>query len=276
MIALLRDPLVHFVAIGLLVFVLDGQRQPDPPAAPAPDASAPIIQVDAVLIQDIRAILTQELERLPTPTELNRGVEEWIDRELLVRAARVRGLDRGDPQIRARLAERMAFVLGAQAVPDTPSDATLRARYAAQRDAFTLPLQVTLRQCFAGSSKARAQALLAVAQAGASRDDLAARCDAPPGGPVLRGRSEARLVARYGASFVVDLATTPVGVWHLRESTLGWHVVRIEQRRDARVIDFEAARGRLISHWRQAQVDTARQAAIDALRERAVVRGWPR
>jgi hypothetical protein len=268
-IALLRDPLVHFLALGLLIFAFT----PAPSTAPA---ESTVIEVDDVLIQDLRALLGQRLERLPTPEELTREVDAWIDQEILVRTARSQGLDRGDPQIRERLAERMAFVLGAREVPQTPDEATLRALYDARKAAFRVALQVTLRQCFAGADRARADTLLAAAEAGATRAQLAERCDPPPGGPVLRGRSKDRLVKQFGPAFIEDLDTTPVGAWHLRQSTRGWHVVRIEHRRDGRPIPFEAARGRLIAAWRRQQTADARRTALDALRTRYQVRGWPR
>lgn len=264
MIAILRDPLTHFVILGAVVFAI---RAP---------ASQTRIDVDAVLVDDIRAQLAATLERAPTDGEVSRAVDDWIDEEMLVREARTRGLDRGDPQIRARLAERMAFLLGAREAPGAPDDATLRALYAAQRDALQVEMQVTLRQCFAGDSRTRAEALLAEAEGGASPRALAARCDAPPGGPVLRGRSAARLARRYGAGFVDGLATAPLDTWHLRRSTLGWHVVRIEARRDARAIPFDEARTRLIARWRRERIGDAASHAMTALKARYHVTGWPR
>lgn len=269
MTALLRDPLVHFLAVGLLVMCLN----PPDKKSSAPSVT---IEVDDVLITDLRGMLTRSLERLPTPTELERAVDAWVDREILVREARRRGLDEGDPQIRERLAERMAFVLGARDVPPTPDEATLRALYAERQADFRVMLQVTLRQCFVGDDRARADKLLMQAQAGATPKQLAELCAPPPGGPVLRGRSKDRLAAKFGPDFIADLDTTPVQTWHLRRSTLGWHVVRIEQRRDGRPIAFEAARGRLMTHWRREQAAETRRAALDRLRIRYDVRGWPR
>lgn len=265
MIARLRDPLVHFLVLGLAIFALGR----------GPEAEA-IIEIDAGLIADLRAILTQDLERAPTEDEVKRAVDGWIEQEVLVREARARGLDRGDPQIRARLAEKMAFVIGAAAVPPEPDEATLQALYAAQQDQWRVTLQVSLRQCFAGAERARAEALLAYARGGATDAQLAERCDPPPGGPVLRGRSVERLVARYGEAFVADLDTTPEGAWHLRRSTLGWHVTRIEARRAGRPIAFEEARTRLVAQWQRDRLDAAREHTLAAVRARYTVRGWPR
>jgi len=272
---LLRDPLLHFVAFGAAVFAVQAALAPAPPPETGADAST-VIEVDAALVSDLRRVLTTDLERLPTTDELDRAVEAWIETEILVREARARGLGRGDPQIRARLAERMAFVLEAREVPDEPDEAALRALYEAVRDEYRVELQVTLRQCFAGASRDRAEALLERARAGATPAELRALCEPPPGGPVLRGRSRDRLVERYGEPFADGLDEVEVGRWHLRRSDLGWHVTRVERRRDARQLTFDEARDRLRARWQRERVADASARALETLRERYEVRGWPR
>ena len=288
----MREPLVHFVLFGALVLCVDMARGPSAPATDSPPTSttapsgdgalaatpsAPVV-VDDALIADLTRQLHDRLERPPTEAELNKAVEAWISEELLVREARRLGVQRGDPIVRRRLAEKMAWLLGARDAAKDPTDAQLRALFERYRDAYRVTTQITLRQLFVRGrgeqSRVKAAGFIERLKAGAAPQSLAG--DPPPGGPVLRGRELQRLSARYGAAFISELDTIPVNRWSLRPSNEGWHALVVLERRDGRALSFEEARVRLKSRWRASRRGQAKRDAVKTLRARAAVRGWPR
>lgn len=284
----MREPLLHFLLFGVLVFTADawlGEVEEPPrgePSVGVAEVAPPVIRVDKALVEDLRRGRRALLEREPSDAEVAAAVQAWIDTEILVREALSRGLEVDDPVVRDHLARKMSFILDAREAAALPTEADLKALYEAHRGDYRLDTRLTLRQCFiaigsqgAEASKARAEALLASAERGASLEALREASEQPPGGPVLRGRSLPRLVARYGEPFVEGLEALPLNTWTLRGSSLGWHVVRVEKRREGRQLTFEQARNRVVVRWKTIQTRQASEEALDALRRRYKVEGWP-
>ncbi len=267
----LRDPLVHFLAFGVLVFVAQGVL--------GGGADERVIDVTPAVLTSLEKGLEQTLGRAATPEELTVAVDRWLGEEMLVREARARGLHRGDAVIRPRLAQKMAFLLEAREAPAEPGEAQLRLLLDEQREAFRVRGAITLRQLFFGPGPTGHEAsrrALDSLQAGASREQIEATASPSPGGPVLRGRSQERLAELFGPAFAAAVAEQAPEQWTQHESTHGWHLTRIEARRAGRLLTFEEARGRLVARWRRERTKEAAAAARSALVEVYEVRGWPR
>jgi hypothetical protein len=283
----LQDPLVHFVLFGVVVVSVDSalgvSADSQPTAVAAPER---VIPVTPELVDDLQRNLAVTLERVPTDAEVDRAVEQWIDQEVLLREATTLGLADNDPIIRARLAEKMAFMLGAQQVPPEPDDAALRLLYETHKQDYTQQARMTLRQLYVANrseqGRARAELLLHRAVAGEPLETLTAAADEPPGGPVLRGRTPESLAGLFGAPFTEGLDDAVVAGptqshhWVLRPSTTGWHVVQVVDRVTGGPLPFDAVRARLVARWRRAHVDAARSKAVAVLRAKTAVSGWPR
>lgn len=255
--ALLREPLVHFLAFGLLVFALGRWLSPDPRS----------IRISRTARA---AALTEQLGRVPTADELSEAIERHARQEILAREARARGLDRDDPVVRSYLARKMSHLLDASEAPPVPTESALRALYDAERDRFTLDARVTLRQLFVGgpddAARARAEALLGRVEAGEDPRALADSSDPPPGGPVLRGRRPERLETLLGSAFAAWARRAPPETWHVVESTRGWHVARVLKRRVGRTLTFDEARERVVLRWQAARLREAADTAVGQLR----------
>ncbi|MEZ4216876.1 MAG: peptidylprolyl isomerase [Myxococcota bacterium] len=103
-------PLVHFLAIGALLFALDAVRG----ALQDVDAGAPIERVEVTpdVVERIERDAIAETGRRPSERELAARVDAWVDDEVLHREAVRLGLDRIDPVVRARLVRNMRFLAG--------------------------------------------------------------------------------------------------------------------------------------------------------------------
>ena len=113
--AALREPLLHFVLIGALLFALTAWRQQQHGNAE--------IRITSGEIAQLAAFWETQSQRRPTSEELRRLIEERIDEEVLAREAVRLGLDRDDVIVRRRLAQKMAFVSDDLAVVTEPAEA---------------------------------------------------------------------------------------------------------------------------------------------------------
>src|SRR5438105_2385846 len=90
----LREPLLHFVLLGALVFALHRWSAGDP---------ANRITVSAQAVHSLHAEQQAKLGREPNDAELNAAIDRYVDSEVLYREAIGLGLDREDTIIRRRL-----------------------------------------------------------------------------------------------------------------------------------------------------------------------------
>jgi len=127
---LLREPLVHFLLLGALLFLafdVYGKRS---------DAAPGSIRVTRGEIAALAAGYEQTWLRAPTPKELDALIEDQVRGEIYYREAIALGLDKGDTVVRRRLREKLEFVSEDSAAQAEPTDEILRAHYAAHAEAF--------------------------------------------------------------------------------------------------------------------------------------------
>jgi len=101
---ILREPLVHFIAIGALLFGLYGTVRD------RHQSVSDTISVSATQISLFQEQWRQQQGRSPTPAELQWLVDQYIREEVLSREAKALGLDRDDTIVR-RLVQKMDFLV---------------------------------------------------------------------------------------------------------------------------------------------------------------------
>ena len=264
----LREPLVHFIVLGVAVFGV--YRWVAPPAP-----SRQIVLSESV----IRGLRQDHLRRngaLPTAEEEAALVRRFVDGEVLYREALALGLDRGDIIVRRRLVQKMEFLTeDLEPVPE-PTDAELQAYLDAHRDHYAVAARVTLTHVFTSSDRHGAES---EAIAAALREQLLAGGDPSSlGDPFLRGRefpqhTERELAAIFGAAFAARVMALPVGGWSepLR-SSYGLHVVQVSDHRRGHEPSVSEVRTTLRQDWREERRDQASRAALDRLRRRYDIR----
>ncbi|HET8945549.1 MAG TPA: hypothetical protein VFQ07_01085 [Candidatus Polarisedimenticolia bacterium] len=117
---LLREPLVHFLLLGALLFgvhaLLSGE-------APRRD----VVVVTRGRIDGLVAQFSATHGRPPDAAERSGLVQDWVREEILCREAVALGLDREDAVIRDRLRQKMEFVAGGTDATPEARDARYRA-----------------------------------------------------------------------------------------------------------------------------------------------------
>lgn len=113
---LVREPLLHFFLIGIVLFFMFGRSSSD-------EGAANRIVVDRALV----AVLTQQFEAIwhRPPTEQERAglIETYVHDEIVYREGRSLGLDRDDPVIKQRVRQKVEVIVEEMLSRQPPSDA---------------------------------------------------------------------------------------------------------------------------------------------------------
>jgi hypothetical protein len=266
-----REPLLHFLVAGALLFALyrlvGGEGAVDPAE----------IVVTAAQVDVLAAGFTRTWSRPPTPPELDELVAEYVVEEIYYREALALGLDRDDTVIRRRLRQKMEF-LGDTGAAD-PTDADLEAHLARHPDRFTGESRTSFVQVFvtdepgAEAAAARILGQLRAAGAAARPLDFGAATLLPTGMEVATPRD---IESVFGRELATALAGVPPGEWAgpLR-SSYGWHVVRVTARSPAAVPELGAIRTLVAADWQEDQRRAAVAATLADLRRKYAVRVEP-
>ena len=124
----LREPLLHFLLIGIAVFALYQAGSPLEPAS-----AQRIIEVTPAQVERLAGQFEAVWRRRPSEAELTGLVEDFVREEVYYREALALGLDRDDTVIRRRLRQKMEFLSDAGAGAMAPEEAELRAYFARPR-----------------------------------------------------------------------------------------------------------------------------------------------
>jgi hypothetical protein len=256
---ILREPLLHFILIGGAVFLAFGLRN-----APPERPSARVIEVTPARVERLAGQFQAVWRRPPTEEEVRALVEDFVREEVYYREALSLGLDRDDTVIRQRLRQKMEFLADSGAGTLAPSEEDLRRYYAAHRDAYAKPEQVTFQQIFLGATDPAA-ALAALGEGA----DPAAIGEGSLLPATLEAATRATVDGTFGSGFFAAVSALPAGVWQGPvESTFGPHLVRLVELEPGAVPAFEQVRNRVLDAWREQTAADLRESQYQAMRQR--------
>ncbi len=270
----LREPLLHFLALGAALFVLNGFL----PRGGGAAASHEIVLTLDDLLQ-IETYFELQWHRTPTPDELARLVEQKVQEEVLYREGLSMGLDKDDVIVKRRMAQKVEFLAEDVATAHPPTPAELRAWYENNRDRFTVPGRVSFRHLYFSPDRrgARARddaARTAAKLAGAAEDSPLAEGAADPFmfQDYYRDRTTSYLGKELGPPFARAVAALAPGAWRGPiESGFGWHLVFVDTVIPARAPAFEEVEQDVKMAWLGAQKAGAWDKAYKEMRARYTV-----
>jgi peptidyl-prolyl cis-trans isomerase C len=257
---LAREPLVHFLGLGFLIFLLLGEG-----SVPADR----VIRVDEAQVAQLAEGFSQTWQRAPQPSEIDGLIRDYIEEEVYYREAKRLGLDIDDPVVRRRLRSKMAFLATSEVKNITPSDADLQAWMATNPARYKGDAAYGFDQIFvtaagdAAAAKARANALLAQLNAGRASTGLGDPISLPPHMAQAQGTDIATI---FGEAFAAALARLPVGRWSGPvQSGFGLHLVRVNSSVAGALPKLADVRQRVENDWRANTKDRRERAAYQAL-----------
>jgi len=251
---LLREPLLHFVVLGAVVFAafhLAGDR------AERGDTK---IAITAGEVEHLVTGFSRTWRRPPTASELDALVEDHIREDVFYREALALGLDKDDTIVRRRLRQKLEFLAGDATAIVAPTDADLQAWLERHPDRFRIEPSFAFSQVYFSRKGDDTPAAASKALAQLARAD-------PPIAPVELG--EATMLPRempltgpgeigrvFGEDFARQVARLEPDRWAgPLQSGYGWHLVRVSLRsaggpqplaevRDAAQREWQAAKSR--------------------------------
>lgn len=257
---LLREPLVHFLAIGLLLFALYGLvggRNADRN-----------IRVDDSVAATLFAQFRKTWQRAPTAEEMETLVESYVRDEIFYREGSEIGLDRDDPTIKRRVSQKFATIAEESEPAEAATDAQLEAWMKRHPERYARPALVTFDQIAFDGSKEGLAALQS------ARKALAAGADPQTlgQGRMLLPHFELYpidLVQRdFGPDFARAIATVRPGVWEGPiKSGYGVHLVRVEKAVAGSPPELADVRAAVARDYEQNRRTQSLEAAYRKLRE---------
>jgi hypothetical protein len=279
LIRLVREPLVQFVLVGIVLFA--GERW-------FGDADAPERR-EVLVSEKMRVELVESFRhrrgREPSQAELEQLEQRWLEDEILYREGLALGLAGDDVLIKNRVIEKMRFVLSNAAAVREPSEEELRAWLDGHRADYDRPRRydfehVTVPSPTSKGERSGAAQLLARLSGGLAPESLGASYRR------YEGRSAENVAAIFGSDVEARFAELPPGSWMLIEAdptqsppaagpvlpaNAGAGAARRPQQL-FRVLsveaspDFEALRAELAADWRRHQLELVTRQRLQQMR----------
>jgi hypothetical protein len=265
--SVLREPLLHFVVLGTLLFALYGAV-----AGPSPESHR--IVVEPGRAETLAATFQATWQRPPTPEELRGLIDSYVREEILYREAVALGLDRDDVIVRRRMAQKMELLASSFASGDPPGDDALEAWLRDHPERYRTEPRLWFQQVYLSPDRrgpaleADATHLLEKLRAGAPPDGAESAGDPISLPPELRDASLSDVARLFGEGFAARLAELPIGAWQGPvDSGYGIHLVRIEKRAAGRLPGLPEVRDAVLRDWRSDQEKQLQERFYQSLRQ---------
>ena len=246
----MREPLLHFLLAGLLVFVafgfIGGQER-----------EAQEITVSRQQVEQLAATFAKTWQRPATGQEMKALIDDHVKEEIYVREALRLGLDQDDTVIRRRLRQKMEFMEQAEAAALAPAPGELEAYFENNKAVFEREPKLALQQVYIdprkhpAAAEATALDVLRQLRANAGPPELG---DATMLPPALDLSPPSTIAAIFGPAFAEEVVTLTPGEWSGPvKSEFGLHLVRITERENGSLPTLDEVREAVMGKWREAK-----------------------
>ena len=237
-----REPLVHFLGLGLLLFGLYALVNPQEGV----DTDRRIVVTESD-VDWLRTTFASQWNRQPTDAELEALIDGHIREEVYYREALALGLESDDTIIRRRLVQKMEFLSEDLALAADPTADALRSFFEDHPDLYRVPPRLTFTHIYFSPDQRGPRTPEDV------REALARLGNGPVSAAVLDtmgdrflldyeygGLLPADIDRLFGEGFGQSLLELDTGGWQGPvESAFGLHLVRIDERADSVLPSFD-------------------------------------
>lgn len=263
----LGEPLLHFLVLGALLFASYAWLQGGAPAAPDE------IVVSSSRVKSLRTEFVRVWQRQPTKPEMDALVEAWVREEVLYREGIALALDKDDPVVRRRVAQKVMFIADGQS-PSPPTDKELQAWLDGHPADYRVEPRYSLRQIYFNPAKHGDRLAIELSQA---RIGLEAGLPVQGDSTMLPGSLDAapsfEVAGLFGPEFAEALASLPLGGWQGPvSSSFGVHLVQVRARVGGFTPKLSEVRPAVERDLLRDLAERANQAFYQKLRSRFTVR----
>lgn len=270
--SLLKEPLLHFVFLGAIIFSAHEWRVQRSTVEGNVENGTKRIAVTAEVITSLKDGWSRQFQRTPDENDVRTMVEAYIVEEILYREALALGLDRNDTIVRRRLAQKMEFLTQDIAHATVPDDAALEAYFHQNAAKYARPSRVSFRHVYFSQEK-RGEGAAADAKKALTDLSLPGASDEEVGDGFLHGfeftdQDEQDIATVFGPRFARDLLATPEGAWcGPLASSYGTHLVIVTGRGEPKAAEFSEVRSLVLHHLLEARRLEANAEAIETMRK---------
>jgi len=265
-----REPLLYFLLLGGVFFVLFQQVADD--SYVSPDRREEIV-VSAGQIQTLKLGFEKTWQRPPTREELDGLIQSFVREEVMYREALALGLDRDDPIVRRRLRQKLEFLSEDMVALAEPEDSELQTFLDANAETYRQPSRFSFRQVYINSSErgqsAESDAMKLLGKLRTTDVDPPGAGDSLMLPPEFVDETEHEIARRLGREFLQGLKETETGSWQGPvRSGFGLHLVYISERVDGEVLQLNEVRNLVFRDWSSLQRKKTNEAIYENLRKR--------
>ena len=271
----LREPLLHFLLVGVLLFGIYAYTNRGRIGIESPRQI--VLSLDE--LRTMTAYFQSQWQRPPTPQEFQAMVEDKVKEEVLYREGLAMGLDKEDTIVKRRMAQKMQFLAEDVAAAHEPSTAELKTWFEKNTDKFALPSRYSFRHIYFSPDKRGRNAQDDAAKA------LASIAGQPEDSPLISSvadrfmfqdyygdRAPSAIAKEFGSQFAVALEKLKLGSWQGPiESGYGWHLVFVDTVIPGRVPAFEEVESDVKTAWLGEQKAVAWDKAYKEMRAKYTV-----
>lgn len=251
---LAREPLVHFMVAGALVFAVWGGGT---------DAADRSITVTEAQVRGLTEQWAQTWYRQPTPAEIDGLIRDQIKDEVYYREALRLGLDQDDIIMRRRMRSKMEFLVSAQAENEVPSEAELQKWLDTHRRDYATKPVLSFDQIYVDGDADETRRALARLGSGANPAALGTQLDVPA---TLEDAPATEIDRQFGDGFAKAVAAQPRGRWAGPvASGFGQHLVRLRKLTPGMVPPLASVHKAVENDWREANRRVRENKAYQAL-----------
>lgn len=270
---LLREPLLHFVFLGAIIFVIYHF------VAGGSASRLDEIVVTSGRIDSMVSAFRLKWQRNPNDAEMDGLIREYVRDEMAAREATTLGLDQDDPVIRNRLRLKLEAVSKELLADTEPSDQQLNEWLQAHPDQFRTEDRVTFQQVYLNPQKHgaklandAAELLLRLGNS-AGRADATALGDSAMLDPRFEDVTREEIKKQFGDGFASEISAGDTGHWRGPVmSGYGAHLVFVERIKSGRLPALNEIRNIVRREWINARSLEASDRFYEALQKRYEVK----
>jgi hypothetical protein len=265
-----KEPLVHFLLLGALLFAVNG--------AVSERDSGGVERVDITRqqIEWLSSTWARQWRRPPTASELEGLIDAHIREEILYREALAMGLDSDDTIVRRRMVQKLEFLTEDLVDQIEPSEEQLVEHFEGHAEVYQDPELRSFTHIFFSTDERGGEA---TAAANGVLEELRAAADPPERAPQLGDRfmmqhdyphrTEAEVARHMGTEFARGLFEVSPGGWEgPLNSGYGVHLVRVATVQEARLPEFSEVREKVRDEVMRLQREETNEAFYQALKSR--------
>jgi peptidyl-prolyl cis-trans isomerase C len=249
----LREPLVHFMFIGAVIYLLYGLF-----AESMPEADDKTLVVSAGEIEWMQTAWQKRWNRPPTAAEFDGLLQQYIKETVLYREALTMGLNKHDQVIRRRLAQKLEFLAKDLVALIPPTDEELQTYFDVHEARYQELALYTFTQVFIDPDKrgdttledAEAIKATLIAQDDAAIEDAGALGDDFMLQNYYPEKDLVEIQKQFGSGFAESLIKLSPGQWRGPIlSGYGVHLVYVSNISKPPAPVFAEIRERVVQDW---------------------------